>query len=38
MVDHNGNPSAQGLTSSEEHGNGHIVALQHTQLNLTAPT
>jgi len=38
MIDHGGNASAQGLASSEEHGNGHIVALQHTQLNLTAPT
>jgi hypothetical protein len=38
MIDHNGNASAQGLASSEDHGNGHIVALQHTQLNLTAPT
>jgi hypothetical protein len=38
MIDHKGNASAQGLASSDDHGNGHIVALQHTQLNLTAPT
>lgn len=38
MIDHKGNASAQGLASSDDHGNGHIVALQHTQLNLVAPT
>ena len=38
MIDHPGNPSAQGLASSNENGNGHIVALQHTQLNLITPT
>ena len=38
VIDHAGNPSAQGLASSEDHGNGHIVALQHSQLNLTVPT
>jgi hypothetical protein len=38
MIDHPGNPSAQGLASSNDNGNGHIVALQHTQLNLITPT
>jgi hypothetical protein len=38
MIDHPGNASAQGLASSDDHGQGHVVAFQHTQLNLAAPT
>jgi hypothetical protein len=38
MIDHPGNASAKGLASSEDRGNGLIVALQHTQLNLSTPT
>jgi hypothetical protein len=37
MLDH-ADASAHGLANSDPQGNGHVVAFQHTQLNLTAPT